>query len=107
MPFLITLLVNAVILMVLIRFFVGERVQFLRSLLTAALAAVGVAGLTAIFGVPMGQHAGLVAALIVAVCVGVAVSLLFNVDLTSALILGAMFVVLSAGVHYLLPNLLP
>lgn len=106
MDIVIKFLVDAVVLMLLLQFLVGERRDFLKSLIAAVLGAVGAAGLTQIFSGSLGTHANLIAALIVAACIGVAVSLVFQVRIKTALIIGAIYVVIRTGVSYLLHALL-
>ena len=98
----IKLLVDAVVLMLLMQFLAGERRDFVKSLVAALLAAVGAAGLTHLFGPSFGAHADLIVGLIVAGCVGIAVSFLFRIGIKSALIIGVIYVVVRIGVSVIL-----
>lgn len=98
---LIILVIDAIILMLLMNLLVGERQDFVKSLIAALVGAFAAAVLTAVM-TPFGPHAGIMATLIVAVGMGIAVWLLFEVKITTALVIGIVFAVVRIGVYHAL-----
>lgn len=101
----ILLLIDAVILMCLIRFLVKERAGLLSALIAALLGAVGAMLLTQF--TPAGQYAALIGGLLAAVGVGLGIWLVFRVELLSAILIGAIFLVVRMGVFFLIGKFLP
>ncbi len=101
MQLLITLLLDAVILMLLLRFLLRQRTDFVQPLITAVVAAIAAAGLESLFGTQLGPYGP---ALIVGGCVAATVGFLFKTNLQTSLIIGGLFVVAKIGLSVLLPS---
>ena len=107
-PFLSTLImlpVDAVIIMVLMQVLAGEKANFMKSLVTAVIGAVAAAGLTYLLGFIAYPY--IIAAAIVAVCVGVAISLLFQVSIQRAAIIAVVFLILRSGIIHIVLSMIP
>ncbi len=100
----IVLIIDAVILMLLMNFMVGERRDFIKSLIAALVGAVCAAALTMLM-TPVGPHANLIATLVVAVGMGIAVWLLFAVRFGTALTIGIVFAVVRIVLYQVLLSL--
>lgn len=102
---LIQLVIDAVILLLMMQFLAGSNSGLVRSLIASLLGAFGAAILTAVF-TPVGPNAGLIAALLVAVGFGIAITLVYEVRLLSAIFIGIVFLIVRSCVYYLLLRLL-
>lgn len=102
---LIMLPVDAVIIMVLMQILAGEKANFVKSLITAVIGAVAAAGLTYLLGFLAYPY--IIATLIVAACVGVAISLVFQVSIRRAVIIAIVFLVLRSGIIHIVLSMIP
>ncbi len=105
MTTLVLFILDAAILMVLMRLLSGAKCGFISSLIAAVLGAVAATLLTNVF-TPVGPHAGVVAALLVAVGFGIGISLVFDVGLGSAVLIGFLFLLAKSGIYFLLAKLM-
>lgn len=101
----ILLIVDALILMLLLRVLALENASFLASLIAALLGAFGAMILTRVF-TPVGPNAAIVAGLLVAIGIGIGISLVFNVGLINSIIIGIAFLLVRSGVYYLLASVM-
>ena len=102
---LIMLPIDAVIIMVLMQILAGEKANFVKSLITAIIGAVAAAGLTHILGFIAYPY--IIAAAIVAACVGIAISFLFQVSIQRAAIIAVVFLILRSGIIHILLSMIP
>lgn len=97
--------VDAAIIMVLMQILGGEKADFVKSLITALTGAVAAAGLTYLLGFLAYPY--IIAAAIVAACVGVAISLLFHVSIRRAAIIAVVFLIVRSGIIHLVLSTIP
>ena len=100
----ILLIVDAVILMILMRLLVKENTSLLSSFIAAAIGAFGAMILTGAFA-SAGPNAGIVGGLLASVGIGLGIWLIFNVGFINSIIIGFIFLVVRSGVFYLLSSL--
>lgn len=101
----VLLIVDAIILMFLMRFLAKEQASLSASFIAAALGAFGAMILTGVF-TPVGPNANVVGGLLAAIGVGVGISLVFNVGLLNSILIGFVFLVARSGVYFLLASLM-
>ena len=90
--------IDALVLMVLLKTISDEDIGFGTSILVALVASIGTTILAIGLASMMGIAGIAVAALIAAALLGVAVSLLFGVEIKRAFLIGAIFMVVHIGV---------
>ena len=100
------LIVDAAVLMILLKNFSGEDVGFITALIVALVAALVTYGLAIGLAGPLGAGGIVVAALIGAAGVGIAVSALFGVEIKRSFLIGAIFIAVHIGIGIALQSMM-
>jgi hypothetical protein len=94
----ITIAIDAIVLMVLLKALNEDDAGFGRALLVALVAAIGTKALAVGLGLALGIAGIILAAIIAAAGLGIAVSALFGADIKRSCLIGAVFMIVHMGV---------